>query len=636
MKHLILGTAGHVDHGKTALVKALTGIDTDRLEEEKRRGLTIDLGFAQMKVGETLLDLVDMPGHSDYLRNMMAGASGVDMALLTVAADEGVMPQTREHLRILTLFGVTRLLVALTRCDLADRELRDLARSDAETLLAECGFGGGTPIIEVSSQTGEGLEALREELEALCSHTPERGRNKPFYMCIDRVFTIQGSGTVVTGAVREGAVAVGDWVSLLPRGGRYRVRGLQSGGEEIPMAAAGRRAALNLAGAERERFRRGDVLSAPAPDGAEPPPAPGRLQMLDVYLFLLPDSGRSVAQNTRLHLYIGSAAAVCGVRLLGKKELLPGERGFARLRLESPVAALAGERFALRFYSPMETIGGGVVVDAFPRPFRKRDEEALLVRLKRLLEGSLEDRILLAAGAEPFSKERLEVLFFRDGREALCQALDGLLEIGALILAGEPPAQALLTPELMERLRRVTVEAVRFWQEAHPLEEGMPPESLDGAVKGAVLEELLREKALARRERFLFLPGFDPCETAAFRAALAHLEESLPGEGIMLFEKDTVMSVLGKKGSPDRLLTLCMRWHVFIKLENERFMKREVFEQASAVVQELLRREGSVSLAEVRDALCTSRKCAGAILEHLDVLGVTVPGPDERRRLVKG
>ena len=358
MKHIIIGTAGHVDHGKTALVKALTGVDTDRLAEEKRRGLTIELGFARLDFPDgSCAGVVDVPGHEKFIKNMLAGAGGIDLAMLVVAADEGVMPQTVEHLDILSLLGVRSGLVVLTKCDLVGDDWRALVRADVAAR-TEGTFLAGCPVVEVSSVTGQGIADLRRSLYALARQTEEKNIRAPFRLPIDRVFSVDGFGTVVTGTVIEGAVRLGDEVELAPSGVCARVRGLQVHGQRVDAAYAGQRAALNLADLKREGIRRGD---AAVKRGSVRPTL-----LLDVRLRCLRDAARGIENGSRVHLCHGASVQLARVVLLDADRLAPGESGLAQLRLTEPIAAKKGDRFVLRFYSPLETIGGGVVLDDAP------------------------------------------------------------------------------------------------------------------------------------------------------------------------------------------------------------------------------------------------------------------------------
>ena len=348
MKHVIIGMAGHVDHGKTELVKALTGVDTDRLAEEKKRGITIDLGFAD----GSCASIVDVPGHERFIKNMLAGAGGVDLAMLVVAADEGFMPQTVEHLDILQLLGVKDGLIVLTKTDLVDEDWLNMLEEDVKSCVKGT-FLEDKPILRTSVRTGEGIEALREALHDLTLHAEEKSARTPFRLPIDRVFSVDGFGTIVTGTLIDGHIAVGDEAQLMPLGNQCRVRNLQVHGRDVSAVYAGQRAAVNLAGIKKESISRGDVLCRT--DSMQPS------LMLDVKLQNLPDSKRIIESGSRLHLYHGAAVRLAKAVLLDRDALRPGESCYAQLRLSEALAARQGDRFVVRFYSPLETVGGGVM-----------------------------------------------------------------------------------------------------------------------------------------------------------------------------------------------------------------------------------------------------------------------------------
>mgnify|MGYP000137387472 CR=1 FL=1 len=387
MKHGIIGTAGHVDHGKTVLTKALTGMDTDRLAEEKCRGITIDLGFAHLDWPDgTQAGIVDVPGHEKFIKNMLAGAGGIDLALLVVAADEGVMPQTVEHLDILSLLGIRDGIVVLTKADLADADWLEMIRKQVQELVRGT-FLEGAPILPVSAVTGSGIPELNEQLHSLVLHTKEKSTLAPFRLPIDRVFSVDGFGTVVTGTLTEGVIRVGDPVELTPSGLTSRVRNIQVHGQNTETAYAGQRAALNLPSLKKEELHRGDAAVKP---GSVRPS-----RMLDVRLRCLPDAHRTILSGSQVHLYHGASVRLAKAVLLDRDELPPGAQCFAQLRLTEPLAARQGDRFVIRFYSPLETIGGGVVLDPCP-PRRKRYDPAVLESLLVREQGSDRQRLLQA------------------------------------------------------------------------------------------------------------------------------------------------------------------------------------------------------------------------------------------------
>lgn len=376
MRSGIIGTAGHVDHGKTALIHALTGIETDRLAEEKKRGITIELGFAYMDFDGGCAEIIDVPGHEKLIRTMLSGVGGIDCALLVIAADEGVMPQTREHLDILRLLKIPDGVVALTKIDLVTPER--LAACEAETRRFLKGtFLENAPIVPVSARTGDGLPELRAALTEKILAIPPRDLSRPFRMPIDRVFSVEGFGTVVTGTLTDGVVSVDQEILLLPEDLPCRVRGLQVHGVPVETAFAGQRVAVNLAGCSREQVQKGNMLSVRGGETVT--------HMLDALCRILPDAGRSIRNNTQVHFYHGAAAAIARIILLDRDVLAPGESGFAQLRFSEELAVRKGDPFVLRFLSPVETIGGGVILD--PLPERHKQHDGQTIRLLEIISG---------------------------------------------------------------------------------------------------------------------------------------------------------------------------------------------------------------------------------------------------------
>src|SRR5438874_8799464 len=383
MRSIIIGTAGHIDHGKTALVRALTGKDPDRLPEEKRRGITIDLGFADLDLGNVRVGFVDVPGHERFVKNMLAGVHGIDAVALVIAADEGVMPQTREHFDICRLLEVQRGLVVLTKSDLVEEELLTLVQSEAEDLVSGS-FLEGAPILAVSARTGSGLEEFRAALREIGENIPSRSSDFGTRLPVDRAFTMKGFGAVVTGTLVSGEIAAGDELELLPAGRHVRARGVQVHGNSVSRAQSGQRTAVNLAGVDAAEVERGMVL---APIGRLRP-----TQIIDVQLNVLPSAPRPIRSRSRLRVHLGAAEVLARVRIMNIRGEVPqGETAFAQLRFESPVVALHGERFIVRSYSPAETIAGGMVLDPQAAKHRGKDLAATQEHLRVLAAGDRAD-----------------------------------------------------------------------------------------------------------------------------------------------------------------------------------------------------------------------------------------------------
>ncbi len=465
MRSFIVGTAGHIDHGKSALVHALTGTDPDRLKEEKERGITIDLGFAHAPLGEGIeASFVDVPGHERFVRNMLAGAHGIDAVLLVVAADESVMPQTREHFEICRLLGIPRGLVALTKCDVADADAQALAESEVRDLVRGS-FLQGAPVVRVSSRTREGLAELVDRLRAVAGKSAERAPDGVLRLPVDRVFSMRGFGTVVTGTLVSGALAVGDEVEILPAGLRARVRGLHVHGVPAPRVGSGHRTAVNLAGVEVDDVVRGDVVARPA---TLRPSA-----VLDVRLSLLPEA-RPLEEQERVRIHAASAEALGRVRLLGPRELSPGHDGLAQLRLERRVVAVRGDRLVLRSYSPAATIGGAVVLDPQP-PKRRSADRTGLERLAAARDDSeAAARLVEHAGERGVETGALGARFGLTP-DALRACLAG--QSTAVLLGATWISDAALRG-LAERARA----ALQKFHAENPLREAMPREELRRAA----------------------------------------------------------------------------------------------------------------------------------------------------------
>ena len=625
MRPLVIAVAGHVDHGKTALTRALTGVDTDRLAEEKRRGLTIEVGFAPLSLpGGVEASLVDVPGHEKFLRNMAAGVAGVDAALLTVAADDGVMPQTREHLGILSLLGVDEGVVAITKADLAGpARLAQVSAQVAE--LVRGTFLEGAPVLPVSAATGAGLEALRTALAGLAA-APGPDPSLPFRMEVDRVFSVDGFGTVCTGTISAGALAEGDTVALYPAGREARVRRLERHGAAVPSLSAGHRAAVNLAGVERREVQKGDTLAAP-----------GSLTVTEralASLALLPDSPYALKHSTQLHFHHGARALLCRCTLLGRETLRPGETGYARLTLSAPLAARAEDPFVVRFFSPATTVGGGRLLDLAPGG-RSGPEltAALNVRAAGDREQAVEDALRRAG--EPLSPDQLAR---RAGLppEALPPILDALEAKGILVRLGE----FALSPSEAEELRARCRGLLEDFHRRAPLLPGMAlaqlrRELLPGLPAGAadaLLALFAREHGLRLEGRTAALPGFTPHWTPALQAIRGRILEGYTADGLCPAPTEQVLRAFGREAPAARqVLKALTAEGLLLPLSGEYLVARGAFD---AAVQKLRRAfPGGFTLAQARDTLGVSRRYALLLLECCDAAGLTRREGDRRQFL---
>jgi selenocysteine-specific elongation factor len=492
LRSFIVGTAGHIDHGKSALVRALTGTDPDRLKEEKERGITIDLGFAHCELGDGLVaSFVDVPGHERFVRHMLAGVHGIDAVVLVVAADESVMPQTREHFHICRLLGVPRGLVVLTKCDAADADSQAIAELEARELVAGS-FLEAAPVVRVSARTGEGLPGLREALLGLARESPPRPSDGLLRLPVDRVFSMKGFGIVATGTLVAGQLATGEEVEALPSGRRARVRGLQVHGKAVEWAAAGTRTAVNLAG-EVEGLARGEVLARPGTLRAT--------SMIDAVVSLLPGA-RPLADGTRVRVHVASAEVLARVRLLGADSLEPGSSVLAQLRLESPAVAGRGDRLVLRSYSPADTIAGAVVVD--PLPPRRRAADLPAVERLRDAAGLLgaAEAMVAEAGTGGIDAARLAARL----TVPLARLTAEIPDSGSLVALGQDPA-VVVSRDALARLGEEALAALEAFHRGNPLKAVMPREELRGRAFGdapvVAFERVLADLAAAGRVRLV-------------------------------------------------------------------------------------------------------------------------------------
>jgi selenocysteine-specific elongation factor len=496
MRSIIVGTAGHIDHGKTALVRALTGIDADRLPEEKRRGITIDIGFADLDLTDVRIGFIDVPGHERFVKNMLAGAHGIDVVALVIAADESVMPQTREHFDICRLLGVNRGLIVLTKKDLADDDLLQLAQLEAEEMVRGS-FLEGAQTISVSSRTGEGIEELKSALRELGVQVPARSPDFVPRLAVDRAFTMRGFGAVVTGTLIAGEINEGDELELLPgdngaasTGGslarrhlRVRVRGLQVHGAEVKRATAGQRTAINLGGIETAAIERGMVL---APVGRLRP-----TQIVDASVRVLPDSPRPLRSRQRIRVHIGAAEALARLRVLDVGgEIKPGAAGFVQLRMEAPVVGVLGDRFIIRAYSPQVTVGGGVILDPFARKHRARELPDTRAALTKLAGGDRNEQVtqfVVNAGKFGLKPEELAArTAWTD--ETLTATVAGAVAAGVVIRIDD----TLVAREAFAELKRQVLDAISAHHKREPLSRGLAKEVLREQVFGSAPTELFR------------------------------------------------------------------------------------------------------------------------------------------------
>lgn len=630
MKHVIIGTAGHVDHGKTLLIKALTGIDTDRLVEEKKRGITIELGFAHIEFDDhTQAGIIDVPGHEKFIKNMLAGAGGIDLAMLVVAADEGFMPQTVEHLDILSLLGIRDGIVVITKADMVDEEWLEVIREDIASHVQGT-FLEGKPVLTVSAYTGQGIPELKKELQTLVSRVAVRNEQIPFRLPIDRVFSKDGFGTVVTGTMIEGNLSVGDPVDLMPSGEHAKVRTLQVHNCTVERAYAGQRVAVNLAGLRRDAVARGDTLCKP--DTL-------RLSlMLDVRLTNLKGSRRTIENDSPVHFYHGAATHIAKVVLLDEDALEPGRSCFAQLRFTESVAVKRGDRFVIRFFSPMETIGGGLILD--DRPSRHKRHQPEVIRALSIREGGSAGAQLQQLVEEyAYTLPTAQALAQRQSmpEEEMVQALEDLVNSGDLL---EILPRRYLTAPLYRRACQSVVQVLTEYHKANPLHAGMKIAALRQKAfrntelrdADAILSAMVRGGTVALIADRCALPDFRVVLTKRQTALRQRLLENYRASGREVpFVNDLYDSFpANERDDCKKVLENLVSCGELVMLTPQLFYHKDVYAEVCELTRSFFLTHPTFTLAEYRDMLNTSRKYALAILEFFDKNKITKLVGDHR------
>ncbi len=618
----VIGTAGHVDHGKSTLINRLTGINPDRLKVEQDREMSIELGFAWFELpnGEDI-GIVDVPGHRDFIENMLAGIGGIDAALFVVAADEGVMPQTREHLAILDLLQIPAAVVALTKIDLVpDVEWLDLVEADLQDTLKGTALENA-PIVRVSARSGEGLDALVQTLQEVLTahpHRPDLGRPR---LPVDRVFTLPGFGTIVTGTLTDGHLSVGDAVEILPPGIEGRIRGLQTHKQAEENAQPGSRTAVNISGVSVDQIRRGDVVIHPGTYQAT--------TMLDVWVRLLKDAGAPLKHNSEMKLFLGAAEVIARVRLLGTQELKPGEEGFLQLILEHPVVALRQDRFILRRPSPAETIGGGQVVNPHPKRRYKRFNETKLEELAQMMVGTPEEILMQSARQSgALSQSKLIEIAGLEPSQAQA-AIDGLLVSGELTIL---TAKKLLIPtNQLTQLQSDLLGTLAKFHQQNPLQLGMPREQLrtenklSAGLFDAIVARLALSAEIIAENAFVRLADHTVKLTDAQQAKVESLLKAFDAQPYTPPSVKESQDITGEE-----LVTVLVQTGQLAQLGEDVLFQPAVLQEMQNAVIEIIQQNGSVTLAELRDRFQTSRKYAVAVLEDLDARGITIRKGDAR------
>ena len=625
-RNLILGTAGHIDHGKTSLVKSLTGIDCDRLPEEKARGITIDIGFATLDLGDFRLGIVDVPGHERFIKNMLAGATGIDLAVLVIAADDSVMPQTREHLEILRLLGLRHGMVALTKCDLVDETTREVVELEIRDLIKGT-FLENAPIIRTSAYTGEGIPQLKEAIAAECRKVEERGGKEWFRMAIDRSFIVQGHGTVVTGSVTSGSLRVGDEVEWQPRGERVRVRSLQNHDTPVEEVHRGQRAAINLAGVPHENVIRGQELATPGYL------VPSRV--VTVRLHCLRDARRPIKHRASVRFHIGTAEIMGIASLLDCDAIQPGEWGLAQLFLEEPATATWGQPFVVRGPSATQTLGGGQVLQPVAKKIRRRHLE-ILERVEKLWTGDAEQRALTVAWFGGFSGFTLADLV-RGANVAPDQAealIGRLKERGDLVEVVISPARRLLLhADMIRELDERLLTVLGRMHGENPLMTSHDRQKVqshldyvgDDALVHAAVDRLIKTRKLTGDLKRIARADHKPKLSANLRKLKDKLVAAYQAAG---FQPPEPTSFAGQAGGNAAnlkdLFDVCVAEGFLVPITDDLYLHSEVEADMRRRIAERLGTGGTgLTVAEIRDLLGTTRKYAVPLCEYLDRVGVT-------------
>ena len=629
VKSVIVGTAGHIDHGKSTLVEALTGTHPDRLAEEKRRGITIDLGFAFLEENGVRFGFVDVPGHERFVSNMLAGAAGIDVLLLVIAADESIKPQTREHFDICRLLGIKRGVVALTKSDLVDADTLELVRMEAEEFLRNS-FLERAPIVLVSAKSGTGLEQLKTALNVAAANTPGRDPGRYFRLPIDRAFAMKGFGSVVTGTLISGSVGAGDEVELFPRGEHLRVRGVQSGGKSVKRAAPGQRTAVNLAGIEHTALKRGMTLAAPGKFR--------KTRRIDVRLEVLA-AARKMKQGSRVHFHAGTAETIAEVFFHREKEVVPGGSALANLKLQDELLLLPGDRFIVRQFSPVVTVGGGVVLDALARRPMLRDSGR--VAFLETLERGVAEEILAAMTERALFGLTFEEIVARTGwmEKEIRDALRKLSARAQVKVVTDEPL-VLVSGKLFDEVCKKIFEKVEKFQKENPLLPGIPREDLRASLgkrvrtetfRGA-LEELTAQRKLDAHGELVKKAGSEIALLPEEASAKEQIEAAFASAGLAVPSVKEVLSKLPVEAKrAEKLLQILLREKSLVRVSAELIFHRHALAQLKEQLSAYKRAKGDrITVPIFKELTGITRKFAIPLLEYLDRERVTRRAGDER------
>lgn len=629
MKQIILGTAGHIDHGKTSLVKALTGIETDRLKEEKERGITIELGFAYLDLPNgQRLGIIDVPGHERFIKNMVAGASTIDLVALIIAADEGVMPQTREHLDICTLLGIKKGLVVLTKIDLVEEDWFDLVQEDIKEFLKGT-FLEGAPILPVSSATGQGISELTTVLERLSGEIEERSSGGIFRLPVDRVFTMRGFGTVITGTAISGSLSVGDQVTVYPQELQAKVRGIQVHNQDTEQVRAGLRTAINLQGIEKATVNRGEVVATPL--GLYP------TRLLDIHLRLLKSISRPLKHRSQVRFHAGTSEILGRVILLEGEEIKPGESQFCQIRFGEPVALLPGDLAVIRSYSPVQTLGGAEVLNVKPSKHKRFNPE-MIHQLQVLQSGTDSEKValqVLQTGATGVSRQNLGQVLPLPPKK-----LDDLLKdlfSQKVLIQWDKENKIIIHQQELLNLSRAMQQELEEYHKANPLKPGLFKEELksrlpqirEAKLFNFILNQLAEQKVLVQEKELVRLTGHKVQLKEDQQAVRDSLEKVYLSSGLQPpYFKDLAEKF--SKGQPRQVLELMVKEGKLVKVKEDLYFHRQAIEDLKKNLIHWLKEKGEITTPEFKDLTQTSRKYTIPLLEYFDSLQVTMRVEDKR------
>lgn len=629
MKQIILGTAGHIDHGKTALVKALTNIDTDRLKEEKERGITIELGFAHLKLPSgIILGIVDVPGHEKFVKHMVSGATGIDLVMLVVAADEGVMPQTREHMEICSLLNIKYGLVVITKIDLVDKEWLSLVRSDVSSFLSNT-FLKAAPTVEVSSYTGEGINTLLKVLDDLAKNAPSRESGNFFRLPIDRIFSMKGFGTVITGTTISGQIRIGDDVTIYPKGFRSKVRGIQVHNKEVTIAGAGLRTAINLQGVEKEVINRGDVVAEN--DSLRPS------YMVDTLLEYLESVNKKLQNRAKVRFHYGTSEVIGTVILLDRESLSKGEKCFAQFRLQKPLAFVARDRFVIRSYSPVMTIGGGSIINPLPSKKKQYSEEAL-IELSVLSQGSnreiIEQHI---KNSRLIGSDIKQLCIMSNLAKAEVERIVKELLSDKRIFKFDVDKGLFIHIEYYSNARKRIEAALEDYHKRFSLRQGMMKEELKSRLSvvirerlfNQILNHLVKEDVIVKEKDIIRLKNYRVELFEDQQRVLSRIEEIYKNGGLEPpYFKDLGKDLTNKSGRD--LLEVMVKKHTLVKVKEDLYFHHNAIKELEERLIKFLQEKGEITTPELKELTGVSRKYTIPLIEYFDKIQLTVRVGDKR------